>query len=196
MPQGAGGGKLRAARRPAPRPWYRGSLMTHWQTVALAALAVAFGLLVLWQVRPAFGSRRGAPLRKALREAHRRVEAAKSDDDRASALAEAADACAAAIGRSSAAVSYYLRAMRLRPGSVALVERAEHSLARRPRALETLLWRKLGAEGFTPELREAQTAALAALERVYQDRPRFAARARALAHLREALEAGPRSPSA
>ena len=96
----------------------------------------------------------------AFKAARAKIEAAKTDADKANALCEAADACALAFGRSEAAASYYLRAMRLIPASADLVERAIQGLEHRPRALESLLWRKLGADPEHAPSPEATRAAL------------------------------------
>ena len=159
-----------------------------WQTVALAVVAFAFLALVLYRVRPRLGRRKHAPFGPALKAARAKLEAAKTDDERAAALCEAADACAMAFGRSEAAVSYYMRAMRLNPASVDFVERACRSLEHRPRALEGLLWRKLGADTGREGTHEATIAALRGLVQVYSMRARHAARARAVEGLLGMLE--------
>jgi hypothetical protein len=133
------------------------------------------------------GKRRNVPLGVALKAARAKIEAAKTDAEKADALCEAADACALAFGRSEAAASYYLRAMRLVPGSAELVERAIAGLEHRPRALESLLWRKLAMLERTPS-RDATLAALRGLARVYAIRPRLASRARAIEAVVHAIE--------
>ena len=155
-----------------------------WQTIALLVVAIAFFGLVLvrtWPRNFIFGGRkRNVPLGAALKAARAKIEAAKTDADKADALCEAADACAIAFGRSEAAASYYLRAMRLIPGSAELVERAIQGLEHRPRTLESLLWRKLGADPEHAPSPEATRAALVGLEKIYRGRPRHAVRARAV----------------
>ena len=106
-----------------------------WKLVAAASV---FGLFMIYRFRPVFSARRGRRL--GLAEALKRVDAAKTNADRATALADAGDACAASIGRTTGAVGYYLRAMRANPSSAELVERAAHGLSRRPHSLESLLW--------------------------------------------------------
>jgi hypothetical protein len=159
------------------------------QTVALLVVAIGFFAMVLARTWPRFGKRRNVPLGKALRAARAKIEAAKTDAEKADALCEAADACALAFGRSEAAASYYLRAMRLVPDSAELVERACKGLEHRPRTLELLLWRKLGVDGGHPPSREATVAALRGLAAVYAVRPRHAFRARAVETLLRTLEA-------
>lgn len=151
-----------------------------WQTVALLVVALAFFALVLYRVRPRIGRRKHAPFGPALMAAREKLDAAKTDTDRAAALCDAADACAAAFGRGEAAASYYMRAMRLLPGSVDFVERACRNLEHRPRVLEGLLWRKLGADAEREGTRAATIAALRGLVQVYSMRARNAPRARAV----------------
>jgi len=157
-------------------------------TVALLVVALAFCALVLTRTWPRMGKRRNVPLGAALKAARAKIDAAKTDQEKADALCEAADACALAFGRSEAAASYYLRAMRMLPASAELVERAIENLEHRPRALEALLWRKLASMESTPN-RDVTLAALRGLARVYASRPRLASRARAIAAILKTLEA-------
>ena len=156
--------------------------------MALVAVAAAFGLIVLWRARPAMGGGQRGGFRKAVRGAQARVEAAKDDASKALALCDAADACALAFGRSSAAVSYYLRAARLDPGSKDVLERALAGLARKPRALENYLWRRLGSDPWNEATKPTHTAALRALGELYDRRLKNHARAKALVHVADALK--------
>lgn len=158
--------------------------------VPLAVLAIVFLAVLLWQNRPALARSR-PPLRAALREARARIEGAADDEARARALCDAGDACATSLGRAGSAQGYYLRAMRCDPRSVELVERAARGLARRPRALEALLWRRLGAEPWTDETRAPALAAMRALAGLYAERLRDPHRARALENALAALGAKP-----
>ena len=117
----------------------------NWQ-LPLVIAAALFGGFMIWRSRPILrGPRRSAASRGALREAKKRVEQATTAKERALALCDAGDACAASF-RTTSAIGYYLRAMRADPTSPFLVERAAMGLGRRPHALESLLWRRLGAE--------------------------------------------------
>jgi hypothetical protein len=158
-----------------------------WQT-PLVVMAAVFGAFLMFKFRPSFSrpSRQGAA---TLREAKARIESAKTDDERAAALCDAADICALSLGRGTAAIGYYLRAMRIKPGDPSIIERAAVGFARRPRALEALLWRRLGAEPWTGTTRAAAVAALRQLARLYGGPLRNAVRARAFEHAREALDA-------
>jgi hypothetical protein len=162
--------------------------------VPLVIVAIIFLIFVLYRFRPAFSTGGGgAAARAALRDAKARLEKATTDGERAAALADAADA-SARTGKTTGAVGYYLRAMRLDPKSTALVERAAASLARYPHSLETLLWRRLGAEVWTGPTAAPAHAALKHLADLYAEGPlRHSVRARAFAHLLEALGApGPK----
>ena len=153
----------------------------------LIAAATVFGLYVIYRFRPMLSGSRAAL--GSLAEARERIDAAKTDEERALALAEAGDACASAVGRTAGAVGYYTRAMRANPVSVDLVERAAKGLARRPRALEQLLWRRLASEPWDGDKRAPALAALAHLHRVYERTPRNRTRARMFEHLLVALGA-------
>jgi hypothetical protein len=122
-------------------------------------------------VRPAIGwGRAPGATAEAVREAHARIEAAKSEQDRAVALCEAA----ALVGPRGAR-GLFLRAMRADPASVAVIEQAAAGLSRRPRALEALLWRRLASTPWN-EAPAASRAALDALHALY-DGPLMASRA-------------------
>lgn len=164
--------------------------METWQTIALAIATAAFAAYILYQVRPMVGGKR-TPLRTLLKAARARIDAAKSDEERAAGLCDAGDACAAAIGRSGAAVQFYLRAMRLRPKDAELLKRAIKGLAKKPRALEKLLWRRLAHESWSGETREVARIGLDALSDVYAHGLRDRIRSKALDHAREALDSKP-----
>lgn len=165
------------------------------QTIALVAVAASFALVILWRVRPALGAG-GAGYTKALRGAQARVEKAKDDAEKAAALCDAADACALAFGRTEAAVSYYLRAARVAPLSSEILERALTGLAKKPRALETFLWRRMAHAEFAKEPLELQVRTLESLADVYaQGRKAIRPRAESLRHLAAALASGKRGKS-
>jgi hypothetical protein len=76
--------------------------------------------------------------------------------------------------------------MRTDPTSDELVTRAAAALVRRPRALESLLWRRLGSDTFSAERKPAALAALRALAAVYAGSVgslRSRSRARAIEHI-------------
>ena len=154
--------------------------MQDWH-VPLVIAAAVFGAFMLWKVRPAALSGGGGAMRAALRDAQRRIEEAKDDVARAAALCDAADAAARAMGPARA-VGFYLRAMRLEPASAEFIDRAAKSLARRPRALESLLWRRLSAEPWTGASTLAARAALRHLAALYAGPLHNQIRARALEH--------------
>ncbi len=162
-------------------------MLEDWHLPLIIAAAV-FGAFMLWKVRPAAFSPTRAAARAALREAQKRIEMARDESARAQALCDAGDAAAGAAVGSASAIGFYLRAMRLVPTSADLVERAATGLARRPRALETLLWRRLGAEPWDGAARPAAKAALHHLVRLYTGPIRHAIRAKALEHALGALK--------
>jgi hypothetical protein len=159
-----------------------------WHIPLVAAVAV-FVAFLLWKMRPSFGERPiGGAAAHKLSDAKKRVEASKTDAERALALCDAGDACAAGLGGAESAIGYYLRAMRTNPQSADLIARAAKGLARRPRALESLLWRRLGAEPWAGAGTEAARAALGELARLYAGPLRNAPRARAMEHAASVLK--------
>jgi len=155
--------------------------------VPLVVATFAFVLFLLWKLRPAFGAGGGRGKGAALRAAKQRLESAKTDEERALALCDAGDAVAAGLAGGDSAVGYYLRAMRASPASAELVARAAKGLARKPRALESLLWRRLGAEPWSGGGEAAARAALDELARLYAGPLRNAPRARAMENARALL---------
>ncbi len=120
--------------------------------VPLVVATFAFVLFLLWKLRPAHSARaEGGRARAALRAAKQRLESAKTDEERALALCDAGEAVATGLASGDSAIGYYLRAMRASPASADLVARAAKGLARKPRALESLRWRRLGAEPWSGE---------------------------------------------
>lgn len=147
--------------------------------------------MILWRVRPAFGPVRRSG-RVALREAQARVQGAADEAARARALCDAADIVVtdAPLAGSARAQALYMRALRADPASAEIVARAVVGLARRPRTLEALLWRHLGAADWKGPCKPAMVAALEALRGLYEGPLRNAVRARAIGNAREALGRG------
>jgi hypothetical protein len=155
--------------------------------VPLIASAGAFLVVLLWRVRPlATWRKKRRASREALRAVRDKIERAPDGPTRANALCEAADLAATQVGRRGRASALYLRAMRSDPGSVRVIERAVSGLARRPHALESLLWRRLALAGWR-ESPEATRATLEALVRLYEGPLRSSVRARALANATRSL---------
>ena len=144
--------------------------------IAVAAAAVLFLLYLVIQVRPLGTVRAGSA--EDVAEARKRARAAKTPEERASALADAGEA-SASRGRLRAAVGLFLRAMRADPRSAVIVRRVATALASRPEMLERLLLRRVAASSAdTDESDPALEAAVHALEGVWTQR-----RARGLARL-------------
>jgi hypothetical protein len=157
-----------------------------WQ-IPLLVSAIAFAAFMVFRFRPVV-SGEGRATAVALKAAKLRISAAKDDAARALALCDAADACAQ-LGRTSNAATFYMRALRIAADPEAvrtIATRASEGLARRPAALEKVMWRQLAHTRFG-ESREAGVIALRALVTSYAKRPRFHARARALENVIEAL---------
>jgi hypothetical protein len=150
-------------------------------SLPLTLAAVAFLLVLLWRVRPLIPGRRRGASRDDIRQAQARIEAAASEPERARALCDAAD-----LMRTGSAKGLYLRALRTDPTAVEVIQRVAAGLARRPRALESLLWRHLGSTPWRASP-EATRAALDALRALYEGPLRNATRAKAIANARDAV---------
>jgi hypothetical protein len=148
--------------------------------VPLTVASAVFVLFLLWKLRPNMGGSGASGRGAALRAAKARVAAAKDDDERALALCDAGEAAAAGLAGSESAIGYYLRAMRVSPRSAELVTRSAKGLARKPRALESLLWRRLGAEPWLGGGEAAAKVALKELVRLYEGPLRSPSKARAM----------------
>ena len=159
-----------------------------WQHLPLIVVTIIFGAFIVWKVRPALLSGGGHASRAELRAAHERIEAAKDDASRALALCDAGDAAAGRVGGRTSALGFYLRAMRTDPASPEIVVRVVKALERRPRALESVLWRHLGAAPWGGANAAGTKAALTALAALYQGPLRNAARGRALEHAVKMME--------
>jgi hypothetical protein len=157
--------------------------MPAWQSVLVAAVAVLFGAFVIWKYRPLGVFEGASPLGPDVRRARERAREASTPRDRATALVEAGD-LASASGHATAAIGYYLRAMRVEPGWVEPVRAACRGLERRrPRALETLLWRRLAQLAWDPDTGDAARAAADGLAQLYAGRLRERDRAAAMRKL-------------
>jgi hypothetical protein len=161
--------------------------MQDW-SIPLVVATAAFFAVIVWRVRPfvAWGRGRGSN-RDALREVQARIEAAKTEPERALLLCEAAEHM-----RTGGARGMYQRALRADPASVNVIERMVVGLAHRPRAVESLLWRHLSTIRWT-ESRDATRAALDGLRVLYEGPLKNAVRAKAMANARDAL--GPDTPT-
>ncbi len=73
--------------------------------------------------------------------------------------------------------------MRLAPSDVGVIDRAAKALAKKPRLLEALLWKRLAAAGPGGPERVAVEAALAALAGAYGRMPRRSLRQRAVQNI-------------
>jgi hypothetical protein len=149
-------------------------------SLPLVLAAAAFLAVLVWRVRPFVGGGT-ASKREVLRDVQAKVEAAKDDAERAVLLCEAAER----VG-GWGAKGLYQRAMRADPRSVNVVERMVVGLARKPRAVESLLWRHLSSVPWT-DAPDASRAALDALRVLYEGRLKNAVRARAMANARDAI---------
>ena len=154
--------------------------MQDW-SIPLVIAAVAFLAVVLWRFRPFVGALDDGKAGATPPELQAKLEGAKSEAERAVLLCEAAEATTP-----RGAVALFLRAMRADPSSVEVVKRVVQGLSRRPRALESVLWRRLGNAPWL-ESKEATRETLDALRTLYEGPRRNGLRARAITQARDAM---------
>ncbi|MFO0670330.1 MAG: hypothetical protein U0235_11995 [Polyangiaceae bacterium] len=157
-----------------------------------AAVFMAFLVLRTW---PVFGDGGGRAARAAHRAANERLTRATTDAERVEALVAAGDASAQLVSGGGRAVSYYLRAMKLAPTSAELVNQVARGMAKRPRGLENILWRRLGAEDWQGD-RSVLTAILMHLAGLYSGPLKSSVRARAFSNLMSTVAAKGRASTA
>jgi len=160
-----------------------------WQQAVLAGAAVLFLGFLLVRMRP--GGRRRAVLAADVRAARDRAAAATTPRARAEALCEAAALSIRDRGRWTAAAGYFLRAMNSDPTWPDAVRQVVTTLRRRrPRLLEKMLWRRLGAlpwdQAHGAALREVTHGLVLLYERELRDN----ARAEVLRRVGETFAAG------
>ncbi|MBK6692326.1 MAG: hypothetical protein IPG50_08995 [Myxococcales bacterium] len=153
----------------------------------LIAAAFVFLVFILYRLRPVLDGEGGREARAALKAAVKRIDDAKTDDERVEALCAAADASAKLVSGGGRAVQFYLRAMKLAPKSADVVERAARGMLKRPRGLENLLWRRIGTDAWKAEEAPVIAAALAHLATLYAGPLKSSVRARAFSNMLAAI---------
>lgn len=130
------------------------------------------------------------------RKLAQQLEATHDPAAKASLLFDAGTQALAAL-RYGSAENYFRRALRVEADSASLVTRVVGALARRPRGLEALLWRRLSEARFQGAQREASLTALASLVQLYDRTPKQRAKASALRHVLRELDPAfaPEEPS-
>lgn len=154
--------------------------------VVAAVVFLAFLLVRMWP--GGLGEGGGRAARAAHRAATERLARATNDGERVDALVDAGNASAKLVSGGGRAVSYYLRAMKLAPTSADLVNRVARGMERRPRGLENILWRRLGAEDWQGDA-TVLTAILMHLAALYAGPLKSSVRARAFSNLMASIAA-------
>jgi hypothetical protein len=163
--------------------------MQHAQILLLGAVAL-FGAYLIIRFRPGATHRR--KLQRAVTDARARAHAARTPEARSEALCDAGIA-ASKRKRWTAALGYFLRAMRASPTSPEIINRAAACLAPRPDLAESVLWRRISALPDDDEHHDAFVATLRALTMLYEGPLRDRGRAKVLRRLvnfERAREAG------
>jgi|HubBroStandDraft_6_1064221.scaffolds.fasta_scaffold220502_3 hypothetical protein len=159
--------------------------MTGWQTALAIAALLFLGYLVV-RLRPRRERRAG--LTDTVRAARLRVLEAGTPRARAEALAAVGTIAAREGARWTSAAGYFLRAMNADPTWPGGVQQTVASLRRRrPRMLEKILWRRLGALPWDDAHRAVLREAAASLSALYAKELHDKHRAAACAKLAEEL---------
>ena len=152
--------------------------------VLLAFAAIVFALYLFWKLRPAMGVDDALELR---RRADTTLAASlallPNDAARVTMLCDEAERLASAMGRRRRAAMLFARAMRLAPADATIVARATKALLKKPRLLESLLWKRLAQAPGGVADKAAVEATLDALAQAYGKMPRRGMRQRAMQHL-------------
>lgn len=158
--------------------------MTGWQSLLVAATAIVFVAFIVWKYRP-LGLLEAIPaLGDDVKRARERARLATSPEDRAAALMDAGDHAARDPRHTTAAIGYYLRAMRLVPASTEPVLRLRRLLERRkPSVLESILWRKLAHTDWSGDTADVARCAAEGLVALYRGKLRDREKAAAMAKL-------------
>ena len=153
-------------------------------SVLLAFAGIVFALYLFWKLRPAFGGDDALELRRrgdtTLAAA---LAALPSDGQRVTMLCEEAERLATTLGRKRRAAILFARAMRLAPTDATVVDRAVKALAKQPKLLEALLWKRLALAPMTAANQRTFEAAITGLAQAYSMMPRRGMRQRAAHHL-------------
>ncbi|WP_437602234.1 hypothetical protein WMF28_11450 [Sorangium sp. So ce590] len=156
-----------------------------WRHV-LAGVAALFILFLMVKMRPA--RRRRDALSAEVQAARERARRATTPRERAEALCDAGVQAMRSGRRVTAAVGFFVRAMRADPASARVIELASGALARRrPRLLEKILWRRLAVLRWDGEHRDAARAVAVALEALYRREIRDRSRAEIMRKLTRTL---------
>ncbi|WP_437489984.1 hypothetical protein WME75_12055 [Sorangium sp. So ce1014] len=156
-----------------------------WRHV-LAGVAALFILFLVVKMRPA--RRRRDALSAEVQAARERARRATTPRERAEALCDAGVQAMRSGRRVTAAVGFFVRAMRADPASARVIELASGALSRRrPRLLEKILWRRLAVLPWDGEHRDAARAAAVALEALYRREIRDRSRAEIMRKLTRTL---------
>lgn len=143
---------------------------------ALAGAAALFILFLLIKMRPV--RRHRDALSAEVQTARERARRATTPAERAEALCDAGALAVRGGRRMTAAVGFFLRAMRAEPTSARVIELTVASLAKaRPRVLEKILWRRLALLPWDDAHRAATRATAVGLRDLYRRELRDRSRA-------------------
>ncbi len=152
--------------------------------VLLGFAAIVFALYLFWKLRPAMGGDDALEFRRRTdSNLGAALAALPGDAQRVAMLCDEADRLASTLGRRRRAAILFARAMRLAPSEPVIVERAIKALAKKPRLLEALLWKRLALAPMTAADKKSFQTALTGLAQAYGLMPRRGMRQRAIHHL-------------
>jgi hypothetical protein len=158
------------------------------QSLLIVVTAAAFLLFLLWKYRPAFGRAVRRPADGDVRAARERARLANSPREKSEAFVLAAQAAAGGPDGLTAALGYYVRAMRADPTASEPVLGLCDLLGRkRPELLESVLWHRLSILGWSGDTAGAARCAAQSLAQLYARRLKHRDRAAVIERLADRI---------
>jgi hypothetical protein len=154
----------------------------------LVATAAVFLLFLSYRYRPTFGRVARRPAGDDVRLARERASTASSPREKAAAFVAAAQAASREPGGLTAAMGYYVRAMRADPAACDPITGLRDLLERkRPDLLESVLWHRLAILSWSGETALAARCAAQSLARLYDRKLRHRDRASVVGRLADRI---------
>jgi hypothetical protein len=158
------------------------------QSLLIVVAAAAFVLFLSWKYRPTFGRAARRPADADVRAARERARLAKSPREKADAFVLAAQVAAGEPDGLTAALGYYVRAMRADPTACEPLQGLRDLLERkRPELLESVLWHRLSILGWSGDTASAARCAAESLAQLYARRLKHRDRAAVIERLADRI---------
>jgi hypothetical protein len=141
------------------------------QSLLVVVTAAAFLLFLSYKYRPTLGRVARKPVGEDVRVARERARSASTPAEKAQAFVLAAQAASGEPGGLTAAMGFYVRAMRADPAACEPIQGLCDLLERkRPDLLESVLWHRLAILSWSGETTAAARCAAQCLAQLYARR--------------------------